>query len=92
MGQWSRCSATCGKGIQIRTVSCVRTKSGELIDRKFCDKISPLSERECLNNSACLHQVPRTSHVEHDHENQVNFHWRKGEWSEVRNSKFFINT
>lgn len=85
-GAWSTCSVTCGKGIQTRSISCVSSTNGELAKSGLCSGEPPNYEQICLDNPDCDHQVPQSSHVEHneDEETRIRFQWRKGEWSGVR--------
>ena len=66
-GEWSICSASCGKGMQTRYVNCVieknksnrriRDKSGiitEIIDKNRCDPLKePSNTTECVASKPC---------------------------------------
>ncbi|KAL7022058.1 hypothetical protein ACKWTF_012113 [Chironomus riparius] len=54
--QWSKCSASCGKGVQTRTVVCGRLENDEIkkADESKCDESEkPENERECDGPSEC---------------------------------------
>ncbi|XP_070574541.1 uncharacterized protein [Ptychodera flava] len=44
---WSRCSVTCGRGIQMRRVKCVGRTYNKPIDDKFCPGEKPMREMSC---------------------------------------------
>ena len=79
---------TCGKGIQVRTVSCVSKKTGQLLGEESCEASSkPNVEKTCAENPECHHEVPQSSNVEHKNKHQpasdMGPKWIKGEWTEV---------
>ncbi len=61
------------------------SENGELTAAVLCAGDPPSTESICSDNPDCDHQVPRSSHVEHNAEadREGRFHWRKGEWSKV---------
>ncbi|XP_065207649.1 protein madd-4 isoform X2 [Planococcus citri] len=49
-GQWSKCSATCGQGIQTRSVTCNKNPA----DMMQCDPLKkPSTEQKCFADTSC---------------------------------------
>ena len=56
VGSYGSCNASCGGGVQSRTVICVQESTETIVDDTFCDAASrPVSRRVC-NNVVCRSQ------------------------------------
>ena len=72
------------QGIQSRSVSCVSQTTGQLLSHVFCEaKTRPDRERVCPNNLQCMHEVPRSSNIEHKVDKSADSYWSKGNWGQV---------
>ena len=75
------------QGIQSRSVSCVSQATGQLLSHVFCEaKTRPDRERLCPNNLQCMHEVPRSSNIEHKVDKSADSYWSKGNWGQVSNT------
>ncbi|XP_021340999.1 papilin-like isoform X4 [Mizuhopecten yessoensis] len=68
-GQWTGCSVECGHGIQLRQVSCVDRKTGQMVEQSYCEQNLKPSQRQRCNNGPCTDQ-----HIEDS------VQWALGDW------------
>ncbi|XP_050404291.2 papilin isoform X8 [Patella vulgata] len=68
-GVWTRCSKSCGKGLQIRAVSCIDRQSGVAISNDLCDiRLKPDGRRVCTQQDCP--------------EDRIGYSWVLGHWGE----------
>ncbi|XP_077998788.1 uncharacterized protein LOC144451758 [Glandiceps talaboti] len=53
VGSYGTCSATCGVSIRSRTVNCVETSSGDVVNDAFCTSLTKPAEQETCTVPAC---------------------------------------
>ncbi|ESO94266.1 hypothetical protein LOTGIDRAFT_161484 [Lottia gigantea] len=68
-GIWTRCSKTCGQGLQIRAVSCIDRQSGVSVSNDLCDiRLKPDGRQVCRQQDCP--------------EDRIGYSWVLGHWGE----------
>ncbi|XP_039770670.1 A disintegrin and metalloproteinase with thrombospondin motifs 20 [Ornithorhynchus anatinus] len=80
-GSWGSCTATCGRGYQVRAVKCVLAAYGSAVDERECSAASrPSVLRDC-EASPCSHlPEPQVTSLPPTHIGKMT-QWRYGSWT-----------
>lgn len=90
-----QCSATCERGMSMRSVKC-RSVDGRILNDTSCDVLSrPEDKKDCYMGSCPLVSIKTTSHVTTSHVTtslvpETNtYKWKSSVWTQVRWIQFY---
>lgn len=80
IGEWSQCPVTCGEGVSVRSVICM--KDNEKKEDQECDQTNRPANAKLCSISPCPILPVRAPEIPHISHNSVEgvYYWRTGHW------------